>query len=86
MTPLQLQSAWNDIRSRPQIIPSKREQASALFAYYLAKRDRPSPPLKAAGRRHIKGRAKHVGAVLKNSSIRSEVHIETVFNQRKFGA
>jgi hypothetical protein len=33
------------------------------------------------GRRHIKGRAKAVGQVLKHSSIKHEVHIETIFRQ-----
>lgn len=62
-----------------------KAEFSRLMGYWRAKTIGAQHRPTLAGRRHIKGRAKHVGIVLANSSIKHTVQLETVFQQPLIG-
>ena len=62
-----------------------QQEFSRLMSYWRAKTIGATHKPILAGKRHVKGRAKHVGVVLANSSIKHTVQLETIFKQPILG-
>lgn len=85
MTPSKHQDAWAHIRASQmaQHIPTHREYTNALVDMWHSRRN--APYATHVGKRHAKGRAKHVGIPLKHSFIKAQVSPESLFPGRKIG-